>query len=215
MPYQAMIGRGVRLGLHTNEKVIEMKTNLLMAGFGLTVVTAMGLGDRTYGNHGDQALGTDALAADKAIWHENFEKLKEGAMKDEGDTAWTSKTAYVGGMVGVKDGEYRVEYGVEELTWTSGKIDISKAESVKASVDVRGEGSIDDDPGTEDHFRIFAVVDGGKEVLLSKLEGYLDKEKYHLEKGGIKGKSLQLIIRVLTTGDDEIFSFDNVKVEAE
>lgn len=119
------------------------------------------------------------------------------------------------GHVGTKNDELVMEYVLNEVVWTSEAIDISKSKSAKVAVEVRGEGSIDDDPGTEDHFRVFAKVDGGKEVLLGKLEGYLEEKTYTIGKGGLKGKSMELVIRAYNTGDDEVWVIEKVTVSAE
>ena len=158
---------------------------------------------------------SDARSADKALWVEDFDGLGDNHREDKGDTAWKLTVKDPGGHVGTKNDELVMEYLLGEAVWTSEAIDISSTKSVKVAVDVRGEGSIDDDLGTEDHFRVYAAIDGGEEVLLGKLEGYLEEKTYTLGKGGLKGKSLVLVIRAYNTGDDEIWVMEKVSVEAE
>lgn len=181
-----------------------MQRKRLWTGTGLFLALCLG-----------QADGLADWRAGKMLWHENFDDLKDGATEDKGDTAWSMKGNDPNGRVSVQNKELMMEWTLDEVVWTSGEIDISKADSAKVTVDVRGEGSIDDDPGTEDHYRVFAKIDGGDEVLLGKLEGYLDQEENTISKGGLKGKKIVLVIRAMNSGDDEVWVTESVKVTAE
>ena len=99
-----------------------------------------------------------------------------------------------------------------EGVWTSQTIDISSASSVDLSIDVQGTGGLDPAGDFKDHLEVAYMVDGN-ETQLFYVDGPFNNEAVKsLSATGISGNNLQVVVRALTTGGDEVYHWDNISV---
>ncbi len=99
---------------------------------------------------------------------------------------------------------------IGEVAWFSQVIDISSLTSVDAFVDMFDvNGGLDN----EDYYNVFYKLNGGGEVLFttngSEINDFPDQTA---SVTGLSGATLQIVIRIATTGGTETIAFDNVIV---
>jgi hypothetical protein len=171
------------------------------------------------------------------LWNEGFDDLADGTIEDLGSTAWNIDNSLIH-TVDLSDysGESGVPYYFEvrnnkleakstrgEVVWSSYPIDISGTGNVVARLDVSGEGSLNDssDCGQDcydyDYIKVFYKIDGGGEIPFENLGSIHGKTALSDIKvsGNIPGgNTLQIVLKVYNTGNNEIFWFDNIQVLA-
>jgi uncharacterized repeat protein (TIGR01451 family) len=156
-------------------------------------------------------------------WVEDFEDLPDGTIHDAGSTAWSIRGVVPGPWVefSVQSHEFDSSNTDREGVWISGEIDISGADSVDVSIDLRGAGGLNDSGGwkKEDYLRVYYKLDGGDAVEIVDIAGWCDGSLCIHEQtwttvglSGLSGDRIQIIIRTKTTADDEHYYWDNVKV---
>ncbi|MEQ8423391.1 MAG: hypothetical protein RIA63_01690, partial [Cyclobacteriaceae bacterium] len=99
---------------------------------------------------------------------------------------------------------------VGEVVWMSQIIDISSLTSVDASVDMIDVGGGLDN---EDYYNVAYKLDGGGEITFPTNGNQInDFPNQTASVTGLAGATLQIIIRIATTGGTETIAFDNVIV---
>jgi hypothetical protein len=173
----------------------------------------------------------------KMLWLEDFDTLEDGTVQDQGATAWgtdnskihTVDLSYYSSESGVpyyfevRENKLTAKSTRGEVVWKSGPIDISNTDSVFVSVDITGEGTLNDrnDCGLDcfdyDYIEVLYKLNGGVEIPFDNFGSIPGK----LALQGLKVSdiiagtgTLQLIIKAYNTGNAEIFNFDNIKVLA-
>ena len=101
---------------------------------------------------------------------------------------------------------------VGEVVWMSEVIDISSLTSVFASVDMfDGNPANDLEPG--DYYNVLYKLNGGGEILFTTNGSQTDDfPNQTASVTGLAGATLQIVIRIATSGGGEIIAFDNVIV---
>ncbi len=164
---------------------------------------------------GSTGYGTvDVKEAGSSLWLEDFTGL-EGASSDSGTTSW-SMTNTGGGTTEVS-GEELMVFNMgsgEEAAWTSESIDISSSQYVAFSLDVRSEGDMEDSGDNLDYIQAYYKLDGSStEVPIGAFNGSVnDNSTTRIFSGPIEGSSLEIVVRMRTTGESEIYYVDNVEV---
>jgi|GEM_PF-6537898 len=94
----------------------------------------------------------------------------------------------------------------ETVTYSSGVIDISCVDLLDISLDVKGEGKMED----EDYINIYYKVDGGSQKTIAEnVNAFTTK---NLKITAIRGASLELIIQAYTSYADEVYTISNVTI---
>ena len=141
------------------------------------------------------------------VWLEDFAGLANGTKVDEGTTAWTIE--YPGaGYADVQSERFMSGNLDVEAIWRSEVIDISAYSDVNISFDLQGEGSLDSD----EYFDAYYILDGGSETLFFD---YNFNNEYPLTTNTspiFSGSTVQIVFRHHSTGEVEIFYFDNITV---
>ncbi|MDN5216791.1 hypothetical protein QQ020_32270, partial [Fulvivirgaceae bacterium BMA12] len=165
-----------------------------------------------------------AVTADDGpeIWAEFFD-LADGTTTDNGTTAWSTQIVPIAPVGGAGDTFFEVrsaEFYVFNLDgegiWTSEAIDISSAGNVTISLNAEGFGGLDSDPSSDqyDYFRVFYKLDGGAETSIASFDGDLPFTTIK-STGNIAGSTLQIVLRIKTTGLEEHYAFDDVIVRGD
>ncbi len=139
-------------------------------------------------------------------WTEDFTGLSNGSISDNGTTAWSSSRP---------DGDFNVQNGAFRVTgwsqtpgvWTSEVIDISSAGSVSLSVDVDDQ---DNNKEANDYVRIYYRLNGGSEVLVAERNDDISAET--ITEAGLSGNSIQVIIHMIVSSENESYTIDNVSI---
>ena len=147
-------------------------------------------------------------------WVEDF-TLAGGTSSDDGETAWTIDASSIttGGYFEVRSNRLESNYTNSLVEWRSQAIDISKAGTVKISVDIDKAGSLENSGSSADQCIVAYSVDGGAEVDIFDNLGEFTAQT--VSASGISGSSVVLIIRSFTSYSNEYMYFDNVSVEKE
>ena len=141
-----------------------------------------------------------------SFWAENF-SLSNGTTSDNGPTAWTASRS---GSFEVNNNRFRTTGTGGEGTWTSEQIDISGASSVNISANIESDGVLE----ASDYIKVYYKVDGGSEQLIAeRSDNFNENNAITVSKSSISGNTVQVVVRILTTGNDEAYFLDNVKVE--
>ena len=143
-------------------------------------------------------------------WIETF-TFPDGTQTDGPPTSWTATRA--AGVCEVRTNRLTINGSGGEGVFETGEIAIGGG-SVRASVEVQGQGGLDSSGGNLDYVRFYQVVDGGSEVLIGEILGAVSGTQT-LVGTGITGTMLKLRIRALVTSADEYYFLDNLKVERE
>ena len=97
-----------------------------------------------------------------------------------------------------------------EAIWTSESINISAYSNVLLSIDLNESGDLE---GT-DYIKVFYKLDGGAETAFA-VNGSLvdDFTSAQAWQSGLSGTSVVIVVRCINSADDEIYTFDNIRVE--
>jgi hypothetical protein len=141
-------------------------------------------------------------------WNEQF-SFANGTTSDGGSTSWTSSRS---GNFAVQSNQFECSGNGGEGVWESGVIDISSG-AVDFSIDIQNTGDLESSGSYLDYLRIYTKVDGGSETLVEeKLGGFNSGNVETVTKADISGNELQIVIRALTTADNEFYNWDNIDV---
>ena len=150
----------------------------------------------------------DVSAVGSLPWSEGFGQ-GDGTTCDRGATRWSARRD---GPFGVVGRALQIGDAGGQGVWRSQPIDIGGAGEVEVSLRVAGGGSLDAAGRSVDYLRVYTRVDGGPERLLAEDLGEVDRGRLSARVSG--GDELELVIRALTTGDDESYRVDDVRVAA-
>ncbi|WP_421879937.1 LamG-like jellyroll fold domain-containing protein [Marinoscillum sp.] len=164
------------------------------------------------------------------IWVEDFgDPSLLGKAKDEtGTTEWssTNTSGYTPDFYGVGtsfgdnafEGEDTGDGGEQgPVNWTSESIDISNHTDIAISVDLMSTSQCDGSYSYyRDRIQFWYNIDGSGDILMNPDDQYGDfsdgSNYYHATASGLNGSNVVLKARIITTGNNEIMAFDNVKV---
>ncbi|WKN32535.1 right-handed parallel beta-helix repeat-containing protein [Porifericola rhodea] len=156
---------------------------------------------------------TDEVVLQSIPWVENFlgaDKL----LKQDDETAWFFENTDTEAIYGVHNEHIQISKATYSTKWTSSKIDISTAENIKISFDIKETGELEPSGETKDYLNFYYKVDDGElnPVLLQNGNLIKDDYWYHFEKEGIKGTTLQLVVEGQTSARSEVYYIDNIEV---
>ncbi|TRX48623.1 hypothetical protein FNH22_28940 [Fulvivirga sp. M361] len=148
----------------------------------------------------------------ETIWFEKFADLAHGATVDNGATAWSIQNEK--GIFKVADSKIKISNNDQEGVWRSEQINISGKASVSASVELSSSILNGDEWDDPDYIKVFYSINGGMEIPFHN--------GIHVGKGvnvtatadWLKGNTLQIIVRAVTSTDDERYFFDRVKIKS-
>ena len=151
---------------------------------------------------------TSTAGTTSTVWLEDFD-LSDGTTVDNGSTAWTRTYTGTKGSSKVQSGAFVFNYLMVESIWKSQVIDISSLSKVTASIDIKGEGTLNIN---EDYFRAYYILNGGSEIPFVSYNqdgafAYTTSTTPELQ-----GNTLQIVVRAYNTYSDETYRFDNVKI---
>ncbi|MCR9252396.1 MAG: L-type lectin-domain containing protein, partial [bacterium] len=150
----------------------------------------------------------------EVVWLEDFEDLSDGTNNDTGETAWSisysgnSNRAEVDNNFGGQAFECNNTDAV--VTWTSESIDISAYETVDVSVDMFSSGDLET---SADYIEFYYSLDGGSYTLLTNGRQLGNFGYFQALGEDFSGSTIQFQARVYNTAGDEVYYFDNVRVE--
>lgn len=147
-------------------------------------------------------------------WKEDFSLTNKTFVDDgmNGGTAWSLDRSKLSGnaIMEVRDSKLMATGTIKEGVWRSEEINITD-NTVNFSMYIRSSGSLD--PNYDyDYVKVFYKVDGGSEKLAADLRGNVSGKTISVK--DIKGKTLQLVVRVRNSDRKEFYYIDNVNVEA-
>ncbi|MCG8322981.1 MAG: immunoglobulin domain-containing protein, partial [Cytophagales bacterium] len=147
------------------------------------------------------------------LWEERFAGLSNGTIVDNGPTSWSVQNS--GGTFSVQNNKFIISNNDNEGVWQSEVINISGKASVNASVRLTSSIAASD-PGWDDtdHIKVFYRLNGGGEIAF--------QDGIHVGKGvnttatasWLSGNTLQIVVRGVTSVNNERYFFDDVKVSA-
>ncbi len=142
-------------------------------------------------------------------WHEDF-NVVEGTYKDNGmngGTAWTLDRNQVSGnaIFEVKDKKLIAAGTCKEGVWRSEDIAIAN-NTVNISAFVKSTGSLE----SNDYVKVYYKIDGGSEKKVAELKGNISGKTISAK--NVKGKKLQVVIRIKNSDRSETYYIDDVKV---
>ncbi|WP_405207297.1 T9SS type A sorting domain-containing protein [Aquimarina sp. LLG6339-5] len=160
---------------------------------------------------------TVSLETENVLWFEDF-NLSDGTTNDSGDTSWSLQN--IGsGTFSVQNNELKASFNsVNEGIWKSEVINISGQSNIKISTLLRSEVS---DDGTtfevSDFIKVSYILDSGSEqVFFTDLSGLGDTSTttgYATAiSPEINGETLEVIVRLKNSYNDENYFLDDVKV---
>ncbi len=162
------------------------------------------------------------------IWLEEF-NLPDETIVDTGATAWTrdvSDTAIPSSFASTKTsttfnpffevGNNRF-FGNDlngEGIWRTEVIDISAFTDISLSLDMTAEGSLESDPTDPqyDYYRVYYKLNNGPEIAFNNGIQEGPFSPVTATAGPLNGNTVQIVIRMVNTGSNEFYDFDNVKV---
>jgi hypothetical protein len=161
--------------------------------------------------------GEARLTGTDLPWFEDFPQ-PEFTQVDTGLTAWSldlSATDMEGDdakYVHVEKGALKGRHLDGEGVWLSEVIDIRTADYVRVSLDAQETGP---NGGNNGYLKLAVIVDGGPELLVDELVGDapVDGQFYELSADGLRGSSLQLVVRMNNSTGGTNHSIDNVLVD--
>ena len=150
------------------------------------------------------------------LYSQNFNDTFDGQTAAGGDNGFSS----TGGSWGNDDRtaadndrfEFQNPSGGDISTFTTAAIDISGQEDVSFSFNLKGYGDLDSSGSHADYFKVIAVVDGVEHELMTENGDVEDWTTFTLDNIP-QGDELIIKMEVRTTGDDEKYKMDNLKVE--
>ena len=150
------------------------------------------------------------------LYSQNFNDTFDGQTAAGGDNGFSS----TGGSWGNDDRtaadndrfEFQNPSGGDISTFTTAAIDISGQEDVSFSFNLKGYGDLDSSGSYADYFKVIAVVDGVEHELMTENGDVEDWTTFTLDNIP-QGDELIIKMEVRTTGDDEKYKMDNLKVE--
>ncbi|MEQ9684203.1 MAG: calcium-binding protein, partial [Rhodospirillales bacterium] len=150
------------------------------------------------------------------LYSQNFNDTFDGQTAAWGDNGFSS----TGGSWGNDDRtaadndrfEFQNPSGGDISTFTTAAIDISGQEDVSFSFNLKGYGDLDSSGSYADYFKVIAVVDGVEHELMTENGDVEDWTTFTLDNIP-QGDELIIKMEVRTTGDDEKYKMDNLKVE--
>ncbi|MEP2544627.1 MAG: hypothetical protein ABJI82_08175, partial [Alphaproteobacteria bacterium] len=152
----------------------------------------------------------------ETLYSQNFNDTFDGQTSTGGDNGFSS----TGGSWGNDDRtaadndrfEFQNPSGGDISTFTTAAIDISDQEDVSFSFNLKGYGDLDSSGSYADYFKVIAVVDGVEHELMTENGDVEDWTTFTLDNIP-QGDELIIKMEVRTTGDDEKYKMDNLKVE--
>lgn len=151
----------------------------------------------------------------QVIWEEKFDTIN-GVQNDVGSTAWTVDLTgcSIGGndYFEVRSGQFAAKETDCEAEWISEWIDISSASTVTISMDITGVGGIETTGGVQDYLKAYYELDGGAETLFAADSGVVNYSTLGTCNSSLSGDSIRIRVKVVTKGNDEIYTFDNVRI---
>ncbi|MEL6132527.1 MAG: PKD domain-containing protein, partial [Bacteroidota bacterium] len=144
------------------------------------------------------------------MWREDFHRLN-GTTQDDGNTTWNLDATNVNGSATFEvEGEtFKASNTIGEGVWESEVIDISTESSVRVTIDLKSEGTVD----ALDYIRVYQRLDGGAEVLIADRNDNFNGDAWEtIVSGNLTGSTLQVIVRTQLSTNDETYLMDNVQV---
>lgn len=147
------------------------------------------------------------------LWEETFDDLLHGTRLDEGDTAWSVDISETQTPIfEVQDQKFIARNTDGVALWRSEKIDISSVDVASFSLDIWSQGDLEATGTYADFLEVSYLLDG-QEIPLTRYDGIFNSGNVEtVGTEGLKGETLQLIIRTQTTGGDEAYLWDNLSV---
>lgn len=169
--------------------------------------------------NGAATASTDPVLEMNVVWKEEFEDLPNNTTEDNGETAWSftsSENCSAGSIIRVDllEGKkmFRVTNSGCEVEWRSAPFDISSYPDVRASIDLLSSG---DSMESGDYINVYYRLDGGPLLLLNNGTHTDDISGVETASiNGIKGSTLELVVRALNTSANETYYWDNVTIRA-
>ncbi|MEK6477306.1 right-handed parallel beta-helix repeat-containing protein [Catalinimonas sp. 4WD22] len=151
-------------------------------------------------------------------WYESFEGAN-GVLSQTDNTAWffSSSGDDQNGIFGIKEESIYISMNSNTVEWSTEPINITTAESVKVSLDIKEIGDMETSGTARDFLNIYYRVNGGSMQPILEHNGNLEKDGQwiHIEAGGIQGETLEIVIESRTSAFLETFYIDNISVQAE
>ncbi|NMM48366.1 sugar-binding protein [Marinigracilibium pacificum] len=163
--------------------------------------------------------GNTVLTGPDIPWFEEF-SLPVNTLEDSGTTAWSIDLSQAS-LADANDYFKVIEGGVVEARDLDGEavlttefIDISQATDLKVSVLAKEKGDNFREENSN-YIKLFVKIDDGEEILVDQLVGdaEVDDEFIILQKDGLSGDSLQVIVKVANDRGGTFHTIDNLLVD--
>ncbi|GAA5043867.1 hypothetical protein GCM10011506_47330 [Marivirga lumbricoides] len=151
------------------------------------------------------------------IWLEDF-TFENGRNWDSGETSWWIGNS-PSGTFSIQNNEFMASFNsANEGVWTSEGIDVSSFSDIKISVDLKsGTASTGDSFEESDYIKVYYTLDWGSEVLMFENKGGLNGIDNNYStltatSPALNANTIQVIIRVNNSSNNERYYFDNVRL---
>lgn len=173
-------------------------------------------GDSEYSN--PDTVETAEILSGQLPWVEDFTRLADGTVKDDGKTSWRVNISGLGNI----SGTFSVQNQMFDICdtdgngiWTSEKIDISGVSSVDITIKVRSEGGLDAAGSNYDYLKCYINIDDEPDTLIREFAGKIYGNTisgFPVGMQGISGDSLQILFHGSTSYSDEHYYIEHIKV---
>jgi hypothetical protein len=159
--------------------------------------------------------GFPKMAPGYLVWNETFNDLPDGAVADNGASAWTRDISNAPiGSNGYFDVRFHRLLGRNlggEAVWKSRQIDISTYPAVDISMDLYAFGLME---SNQDYIKAFYRLNGGSEVPLTDGVIYgVAENPVTAYKSALTGATLELVVREKNTSINERHALDNIAIK--
>lgn len=156
------------------------------------------------------------VAKGKIPWKEKF-NLANNTIVNNGPTTWWIDTARmgIGGTYGVEKEILRFSKSEGAILWQSHPIDISAADMVTVSFDMKETGELEKENEMKDYLYVYYRIDNGGWQPVHLQEGNLAKDDtwYTFSADSLTGNVLELMMHGKTTVEGESYFVDNMLVD--
>ncbi|WKN32536.1 right-handed parallel beta-helix repeat-containing protein [Porifericola rhodea] len=146
-------------------------------------------------------------------WKETF-SINDGAVSDNGlsdGSAWNLDRGTMSSNAAfkVEDNRLVARGAAGEGTWKSESIDI-EGKTASLSLMLYSKGNLED---PSDYIKVYTRIDGTQK-LISEVNGIIGSNGKKITASNIKGKALELILKIKNSDYTENYYVDNINIEA-
>ncbi|UII26446.1 PKD domain-containing protein [Fulvivirga maritima] len=161
--------------------------------------------------------GTGVWTYPGMLYSQGFAGEPNGATSGNGTFGWStqadqSQLVDADDYFEVRNGRLEARDTDEEAVWTSSPIDISGVSEMDFEIALAQSGAMEATGSGRDYVGVYYQIDGGAEVLIGGEQSgnFGSVNISETIPGG--GSSLVIVVRLRTNADDEIISFDDIKL---